>query len=87
LSVGFSQHQAAAQHLIERGRRRLGFIAAQLDPRVMQRAEGFRQALAEAGLQAPELEMLDPQPSSIALGSVVQPFAGAGAGCRWDLLL
>ncbi|AZL68887.1 MULTISPECIES: HTH-type transcriptional regulator GntR [Pseudomonas] len=71
LSVGFSQHQAgraAAQHLIARGRRRLGFIAAQLDPRVMQRAEGFRQALAEAGLQAPELEMLDPQPSSIGLG-------------------
>ncbi|MDU9403602.1 LacI family DNA-binding transcriptional regulator [Pseudomonas sp. zfem004] len=71
LSVGFSQHQAgraAAQHLIARGRRRLGFIAAQLDPRVMQRAEGFRQALAEAGLQAPELELLDPQPSSIGLG-------------------
>ncbi|MBC7212975.1 MAG: LacI family DNA-binding transcriptional regulator, partial [Pseudomonas sp.] len=41
LSVGFSQHEAgraAARHLIERGRRRLGFIAAQLDPRVMQRA-------------------------------------------------
>ncbi|MDH0301803.1 MULTISPECIES: LacI family DNA-binding transcriptional regulator [unclassified Pseudomonas] len=71
LSVGFSQHEAgraAARHLIERGRRRLGFIAAQLDPRVMQRAEGFRQALAEAGLQASELEVLDPQPSSIGLG-------------------
>lgn len=71
VSVGFSQHEAgraAARHLIERGRRRLGFIAAQLDPRVMQRAEGFRQALAEAGLHAPELEMLDPQPSSIGLG-------------------
>ncbi|MCE1114448.1 MULTISPECIES: LacI family DNA-binding transcriptional regulator [Pseudomonas] len=74
LSVGFSQHQAgraAAQHLIARGRRRLGFIAAQLDPRVMQRAEGFRQALAEAGLQAPELELLDPQPSSIGLGGAL----------------
>ncbi|WP_194790808.1 LacI family DNA-binding transcriptional regulator [Pseudomonas sp. UFMG81] len=74
LSVGFSQHQAgraAARHLIERGRRRLGFIAAQLDPRVMQRAEGFRQALAEAGLQAQELEMLDPQPSSIGLGGAL----------------
>ncbi|MDH0663487.1 LacI family DNA-binding transcriptional regulator [Pseudomonas sp. GD03858] len=74
LSVGFSQHEAgraAARHLIERGRRRLGFIAAQLDPRVMQRAEGFRQALAEAGLQAPELEVLDPQPSSIGLGGVL----------------
>ncbi|CAM4010279.1 HTH-type transcriptional regulator GntR [Pseudomonas reidholzensis] len=71
VSVGFSQHQAghaAARHLIDRGRRRLAFIAAQLDPRVMQRAQGFRQALAEAGLQAPELEILAPQPSSIGLG-------------------
>ncbi len=72
VSVGFSQQEAgraAARHLIERGRRRLGFIAAQLDPRVMQRAEGFRQGLAEAGLRAPELELLSPQPSSIGLGS------------------
>ena len=70
-SVGFSQQQAgraAARHLIERGRRRLAFIAAQLDPRVMQRAAGFRQALLEAGLQAPELELLAAQPSSIGLG-------------------
>ena len=74
LSVGFSQQQAgraAARHLIERGRKRLAFIAAQLDPRVMQRAEGFRQALAEAGLQAAELEVLAPEPSSIALGSAL----------------
>lgn len=71
VSVGFSQQQAgyaAARHLIERGRRRLGFIAAQLDPRVMQRAEGFRQALSQAGLCAPELELLAPQKSSIGLG-------------------
>ncbi|MBK5004271.1 LacI family DNA-binding transcriptional regulator [Pseudomonas sp. S32] len=70
-SVGFSQQQAgraAARHLIERGRTRLGFIAAQLDPRVMQRAEGFRQALAEAGLHVAEREVLTPEPSSIALG-------------------
>ncbi|MFR0657085.1 substrate-binding domain-containing protein, partial [Pantoea sp. SIMBA_079] len=37
----------------------------------MQRAEGFRQALAEAGLQAAELEVLAPEPSSIALGSAL----------------
>lgn len=37
----------------------------------MQRAEGFRQALAEAGLQAAELEVLDPQPSSIGLGGTL----------------
>ncbi|MBA6133104.1 MULTISPECIES: LacI family DNA-binding transcriptional regulator [Pseudomonas] len=74
VSVGFSQEQAgraAARHLLERGRKRLAFIAAQLDPRVMQRAEGFRQALAEAGLHAAELEVLAPEPSSIALGSTL----------------
>ena len=71
MSVGFSQHQAgaaAAQHLLERGCQRLGFIAAQLDPRVMQRAEGFRQALVAAGRYASELQVLSPQPSSIGLG-------------------
>lgn len=71
LSVGFSQQEAgraAARHLLERGRRRLGFIAAQLDPRVMQRADGFRQVLAEAGLYDASLEVLMPQPSTIGLG-------------------
>lgn len=71
ISVGFSQIEAgraAARHLLDRGRKRLAFVAAQLDPRVMQRAEGFRQVLAEAGLSAPELEMLAPQLSSIGLG-------------------
>ena len=71
MSVGFSQKEAgraAARHLLERGCTRPGFIAAQLDPRVMQRAEGFRQALAEAGLDAHARELLAPQPSSIGLG-------------------
>lgn len=71
VSVGFSQYEAGravARHLIERGRRRLGFIAAQLDARVLQRAAGFRQALGEAGLYDPHLELLVPQPSSIGLG-------------------
>ena len=38
-SVGFSQSaagQAITQHLLDRGRRRIAFVAAQLDPRVMQ---------------------------------------------------
>jgi len=71
LCVGFSQQdagRAAARHLLARGRRRLGFIAAQLDPRVLQRADGFRQALGAAGLHDPSLELMVPQPSSIGLG-------------------
>ncbi|NBA96573.1 LacI family DNA-binding transcriptional regulator [Pseudomonas sp. R5(2019)] len=70
-SVGFSQIQAgavAAQHLLERGRRRLAFVAAQLDPRVMQRGEGFRRTLREAGVYDEALECLTPAPSSIGMG-------------------
>ncbi|WP_287924015.1 LacI family DNA-binding transcriptional regulator, partial [Diaphorobacter sp.] len=43
--VGFSQQDAGAtitRHLLERGRKRIAFCAAQLDPRVLQRAEGYR---------------------------------------------
>ncbi|MFK7698913.1 LacI family DNA-binding transcriptional regulator [Pseudomonas caspiana] len=70
--VGFSQALAgaeAARHLLGRGRKRLAYIAAQLDPRVMQRGEGFRQVLEERGLYDPTLQVMTPQPSSIALGA------------------
>jgi LacI family transcriptional regulator, gluconate utilization system Gnt-I transcriptional repressor len=71
-NVGFSQLEAGAaitQHLISRGRRRIAFAAAQLDPRTLQRAEGYRRALRAAGLYEPRLEVLSPEPSSIALGA------------------
>lgn len=70
--VGFSQTQAGramTQHLLDIGRRRIAFAAAQLDPRVLQRLEGYRQALGAAGRHDPALEWLNPQPSSLALGA------------------
>jgi LacI family gluconate utilization system Gnt-I transcriptional repressor len=73
-SVGLSQFDAAvalARHLLARGRRRIAFAAAQLDPRTIQRLEGWRQVLGQAGLYAPTLEWLNPAPSSIALGGVM----------------
>jgi len=73
-SVGLSQTQASiamTRHLLQRGRRRIAFAAAQLDPRTMQRLEGWRQVLREEGLYAPTLEWLNPAPSSIALGAVM----------------
>ncbi|WP_041656026.1 LacI family DNA-binding transcriptional regulator [Azoarcus sp. KH32C] len=69
--VGLSQSEAGAtvaRHLLQRGRRRLAFVAAQLDPRTLQRGEGFRRALIEAGCYDPALELLTPAPSSMALG-------------------
>ncbi len=73
-SVGFSQADAAydlTQHLLSRGKKRIAFAAAQLDPRTLQRLNGWRRALTEAGLHAPTLEWLNPAPSSMALGGVM----------------
>ncbi|MDR3005810.1 MAG: LacI family DNA-binding transcriptional regulator [Acidovorax sp.] len=70
--VGFSQTQAGAaitRHLLERGHKRIGFCAGQLDARVMQRAAGWRAELEQQGLYDPALEVLSPQPTSMALGA------------------
>ena len=72
--VGFSQLDAGhaiTAHLVARGRRRIAFVASQLDPRVLQRAEGYRRCLREAGLYDPQLELLHPDRSSIGLGSAL----------------
>lgn len=69
--MGFSQIKAGyavARHLIERGYRRPGFLAAQLDPRVMKRREGFRKGLLEAGLD-PGAEVLLAQPTKVDMGA------------------
>ncbi|GAB4555917.1 MAG: LacI family DNA-binding transcriptional regulator GntR [Rhizobacter sp.] len=70
-SVGFSQADAGhaiTAHLLARGYKRIAFVATQLDPRVMQRAEGYRRCLREAGRYDPKLELLNPERSSLALG-------------------
>lgn len=71
MTVGFSQTKAGyavARHLIERGYRRPGFLAAQLDPRMMKRREGFRKGLMEAGLD-PNVEALLPTPTTVNMGA------------------
>ena len=73
-SVGFSQADAAAaltRHLLGRGHRRIAFAAAQLDPRTLQRLEGWRHEMRAAGLHAPTLEWLNPAPSSLVLGGTM----------------
>lgn len=73
-SVGFSQQDAAADlthHLIGRGKRRIAFAAAQLDPRTLQRQEGWRQVMRSEGLFDPTLEWMNPAPSSMALGGLL----------------
>lgn len=71
-SVGFSQRAAGrtvTEHLLGRGRRRIAYVAAQLDPRVLQRRDGYRDALRAAGLEGSAVEVMDPRPSSLALGA------------------
>ena len=70
--VGFSQEQAGAaitEHLLAQGHRRIAFCAGQLDARVMQRASGWRQTLQAAGLYTPDLEIMWPAPTSMAMGA------------------
>ena len=70
--VGFRQTDAGAamtRRLLARGRRRIAFAGAQLDPRVMQRLYGWRLALQEEGLYDLNLEWLNPAASSLALGA------------------
>jgi LacI family gluconate utilization system Gnt-I transcriptional repressor len=93
--VGFSQAdagEAMTQHLLSRGRKKIAFAAAQLDPRVLQRLAGYRRAMAQAGLSAPNLEWLSPEPSSLSLGGLLmeqhltaQPDVDAIFFCNDDL--
>jgi LacI family gluconate utilization system Gnt-I transcriptional repressor len=73
MSVGFSQKKAGyavAQHLAARGYKKPGFLAAQLDPRVMKRRAGFRKGLADAGLDR-GIEVLMPDPSGVQMGATL----------------
>ncbi|UTH73381.1 LacI family DNA-binding transcriptional regulator [Chromobacterium sp. IIBBL 290-4] len=70
--VGFSQEDAGAamaRHLLAQGRRKIGFLGAQLDERVMKRLAGYRLALHEAGRHDAALEWLNPAPSSMQMGA------------------
>ncbi|WP_319517424.1 LacI family DNA-binding transcriptional regulator [uncultured Martelella sp.] len=71
ISIGFSQEEAGAavaRHLIATGRRKLAYIAAQLDPRAKYRGQGFQREIARHGLE-PAIELRAPIPSSPGLGA------------------
>ena len=94
-SVGFSQIDAAeamTRHLLQRGRKRIAFAAAQLDARTLQRLEGWRRAMTEAGRHDARLEWRDPTASSVGLGAqlfeqilAAKPQADAIFFCNDDL--
>ncbi|WP_457391667.1 HTH-type transcriptional regulator GntR [Roseateles sp. P5_E1] len=73
-SVGFSQRDAGraiTQHLLDSGRRRVVYVAAQLDPRTLERGEGYKEALVQAGLGESVNKVLIAEPSSMALGGAM----------------
>jgi len=72
--VGFRQidaGEAMTNHLLAKGKKRIVFAAAQLDPRVMQRLQGWRKALKARQMYDRTLEWLNPAPSSLALGGLM----------------
>lgn len=83
-SVGFSQlgaGQAVGRYILERGYKRPALLAAQLDPRTMKRREGLQSALEEAG-HSSFVEILTPNPSSVALGGqLLSRLLGAHPEC------
>lgn len=73
-SVGFSQREAGraiTQHLLDTGRRRIVYAAAQLDPRTLERGDGYEAAMHAAGLAAEVRRVTTPEPSSMALGATL----------------
>ncbi|WP_246564724.1 LacI family DNA-binding transcriptional regulator [Ancylobacter sonchi] len=71
MMVGFSHRasgHAVTSHLLEAGYRRIGFLGARMDPRTQRRLEGYRAALAEAGLYDPARITTTPASSSVSLG-------------------
>ena len=63
MMVGFSHYDAAfaaVSHLIAQGFRRIGFLGAQMDPRVQRRLDGYRDAMKAASLFDPRLDHHDP---------------------------
>ena len=95
LSVGFSQLDAGmalTRHLLGKGYRRIAFVGAQLDERTLRRADGWRQAMLDAGLFDRRLEIMTPAPSTVALGAELMrrvlaelPDADAVFFCNDDL--
>ena len=69
INIGLSQRAAgyaATRYLLDLGHRRIGAIAARLDARSRSRAEGYRRAMAEAGLGTEGLIAMTPQRSRAA---------------------
>jgi LacI family gluconate utilization system Gnt-I transcriptional repressor len=74
MMVGFSHYDAAfaaVSHLIAQGFRRIGFLGAQMDPRVQRRLQGYRDAMKAASLFDPRTIVTTPVPTTVTLGGTL----------------
>jgi LacI family gluconate utilization system Gnt-I transcriptional repressor len=72
VNIGFSQIEAgkaATRHLLSLGHRRVGHIAARLDPRSRRRKEGYSNAMVEAGLDGQAMMATTTRASTVHLGA------------------
>lgn len=72
MMVGFSHSDAArtaAEHLVDAGYRRIGFLGARRDARSTRRLSGFRAGLEGKGLYNPARVLFADRPSSVPLGA------------------
>jgi LacI family gluconate utilization system Gnt-I transcriptional repressor len=74
MMIGFSQYDAgfaAVSHLLAQGSRRIGFLAAQMDPRVQRRLASYSDAMKAASLFDPRLIVTTPVSTSVTLGGTL----------------
>jgi LacI family transcriptional regulator, gluconate utilization system Gnt-I transcriptional repressor len=71
MMVGISQYDAglaAVSHLINQGFRRIGFLGAQMEPRVRRRFGAYRDAMKAVSLFDPRLIVTTSAPCSVTMG-------------------
>jgi LacI family transcriptional regulator, gluconate utilization system Gnt-I transcriptional repressor len=74
MMVGFSHYDAAfaaVSHLIAQGFKRIGFVGAQMDPRMQRRLQGYRDAMKAASLFDPRTIVTTPVPTTVTLGGTL----------------
>ena len=72
VNIGFSQIEAgkaATGRLLALGHRRIGHVAARMDPRARRRMEGYTRAMAEFGLDTAGMIATTSRPSKVGLGA------------------
>ncbi|MBA6328056.1 LacI family DNA-binding transcriptional regulator [Colwellia sp. MB02u-6] len=98
INVGFSHYDAGAavaEMLLAKSYHKIGFIGARMDPRTCDRLAGFKSVLAAAESLDLKRVITNPQPSSVAMGTVLfRELMAATAGdcdavfcCNDDLAL